>query len=854
MAADPTVSTPGKSSLAVGTGAVANGQQAVAVGNSAEARRHSVAVGQNSKAQGQASTALGAYSHALAYHTVAVGTQVTASKQGAIAVGRETVASANLSVAIGRQAKATDEHAVALGDNATTRAATQETDATVGPMTYGGFAGDKPIAVVSVGQADQERQLVNVGASNISATSTDAINGSQLYATNAILGNVATSTVNALGGGAVLNATTGEFEVAYNLTGTNPSTSEPTGTTYSSVGDALTALSTAVNQPITFKGDEGTTTQELGSTLNIVAGNATDTSTRNVKTNVTSAGQLEISFSDKPTFTDVTVEENLTVGPVTINATTGINAGNTTITNVANGTNGTDAVNLDQLNASTVANAWKITGNNDDANATTVGNQTVSFNNGTGTTAVVDGTNVTYNINTDGTTVKVGTDGNLTVVTGDLSTTDGKVALPTGDAGTSLVNQTTVMNAINQSGWKLAADGTAGTELINPSETVAFIAGTNLEVVRDGANITYKTAENVSFNNITTNNFTVNPDSTVNMGGNTVTNVAPGTNGTDAVNLDQLNKAKVAVLAGDNTVVTSAPNATTGGTDYTVHADKTVIEPATGSNITVTPTTTTNANGTETTTYSLDLDQATKDQIAKEESVSTGTPDLVSVTTNATKNATGGKAEGSTIQTIANDDTVTIKAGKNIKIAQDGSNVTVETKDEVDFTTVNSTTVNVGGDAGKTTLTTVPGGNYNSEGQKIDDTAVPALSVGGSQITNVANGAISPSSTDAINGSQLYAVQNNFNQQIGDVHNRIGDLDKNRKAGSASAMAAAGLPQAYREGQSGVVAALGQYEGETGIAVGFTSISDNGKWLFRGSYATNSQNENAGNLGIGYYW
>lgn len=179
---------------------------------------------------------------------------------------------------------------------------------------------------------------------------------------------------------------------------------------------------------------------------------------------------------------------------------------------------------------------------------------------------------------------------------------------------------------------------------------------------------------------------------------------------------------------------------------------------------------------------------------------------------------------------------------------------------------VNATTVNVGGavkDAPNTALTTVAGTVYESDGKTpatADNNVTTgagtgyALSVGGNQITHVANGAISPSSTDAINGSQLYAVQDNFDQRIGDVHNRIGDLDKNRKAGAASAMAAAGLPQAYREGQSGVVAALGQYEGETGLAVGFTSISDNGKWLFRGSYATNSQNENAGNLGIGYFW
>ncbi|USZ14589.1 hypothetical protein NKT77_01000 [Moraxella sp. FZLJ2107] len=88
----------------------------------------------------------------------------------------------------------------------------------------------------------------------------------------------------------------------------------------------------------------------------------------------------------------------------------------------------------------------------------------------------------------------------------------------------------------------------------------------------------------------------------------------------------------------------------------------------------------------------------------------------------------------------------------------------VKIEKSVTAPTVNANTVNVQGTAGNTALTTVAGGNYNSAGQKIDDTAVPALSVGGNQITNVANGAISPSSTDVINGSQLYALQDVFNQ------------------------------------------------------------------------------------------
>lgn len=73
-----------------------------------------------------------------------------------------------------------------------------------------------------MGKKGAERQLVNVALGEISSTSTDAINGSQLYATNAILGNVANSTVNALGGATLDLDKNGTFRVSYNLTSSNP--------------------------------------------------------------------------------------------------------------------------------------------------------------------------------------------------------------------------------------------------------------------------------------------------------------------------------------------------------------------------------------------------------------------------------------------------------------------------------------------------------------------------------------------------------------------------------------------------------------------------------------------------------
>lgn len=109
-------------------------------------------------------------------------------------------------MALGKAAKALHGSSVALGTAAETKQAVSVTEATVGKITYGGFAGTDATASVSVGkEGDHTRQIQNVGAGEISATSTDAINGSQLYATQDVINNVAGSVTNILGGNAALD-------------------------------------------------------------------------------------------------------------------------------------------------------------------------------------------------------------------------------------------------------------------------------------------------------------------------------------------------------------------------------------------------------------------------------------------------------------------------------------------------------------------------------------------------------------------------------------------------------------------------------------------------------------------------
>ena len=178
-------------SLAMGRNAFATGSTSMAMGYEASANGNfAVAMGRNVTATGT-STAIG--HHATASNGgLAIGSQendasndiTTASAKGAVAIGKNTTASSEDAVAIGTNAQSDKNGAVALGSGSTTAtSATNIPSATINGITYN-FAGatNNPNMQVSVGSASATRQIKNVAAGEVSATSTDAINGSQLYA------------------------------------------------------------------------------------------------------------------------------------------------------------------------------------------------------------------------------------------------------------------------------------------------------------------------------------------------------------------------------------------------------------------------------------------------------------------------------------------------------------------------------------------------------------------------------------------------------------------------------------------------------------------------------------------------
>ena len=200
----------GSSALAVGNEAKAKMSETIAIGHEAQADKtwgiaigtratasdvRSLALGHQAKSTGYKANAIGADATANGNHANAIGSSATATGDHAQAFGAgaqatgvrtnvfgsDAAATADYSIAIGNKANASTANSIALGANSTTRSATSVTNATVAGHTFGGFAGTSPVGSVSVGKAGQERQIHNVAAGKISADSTDAVNGSQLY-------------------------------------------------------------------------------------------------------------------------------------------------------------------------------------------------------------------------------------------------------------------------------------------------------------------------------------------------------------------------------------------------------------------------------------------------------------------------------------------------------------------------------------------------------------------------------------------------------------------------------------------------------------------------------------------------
>ena len=513
-----------------------------------------------------------------------VGNNSTASADGAMILGSSASVTGKNGVALGNNTKVANENAVAIGNGSETAAAVATPSAMINGTTHA-FAGTNPASTVSVGKAGAERTITNVAAGRISATSTDAINGSQLYAV--------TSEV--------------DKGVAY-------------------AGDVKDAAAAA-----------NKFTRKLGEQTNIIGG-VTDTSKLTdgnigVVSNGTDTLNIKLAKDvkvDSVTAGNTVINNNgLTVGGKTYVTNNGINANSQKITNVAAGTDGTDAVNLNQLNdVKNLAGKHTIVKVDGQENRTD-GNLLITKTDNNGQATYDLKLNDEITVGKDG---AAGKDGSIGV-----KGKDGSAVAINGKDGSIGLNGANGANGLTIKGGdgKPGVDGTNITRLVieekdgtkhdvatlddgmkyggdtgnviqkKLNEQVNVIGGItdanklttedNLGVVSDGSNNlkvrlakALKGLESVTTGNtvmdnsgVTINNGAAgNPVSLtkngLDNGGNTITNVAAGVNGTDAVNVNQLNTVAgeaakhTTVKAKDaNVTVTTGPNAS-GGTEYTI--------------------------------------------------------------------------------------------------------------------------------------------------------------------------------------------------------------------------------------------------------------------------------------------
>ncbi|MDO9878066.1 YadA-like family protein, partial [Glaesserella parasuis] len=286
-------------------------------------------------------------------------------------------------------------------------------------------------------------------------------------------------------------------------------------------------------------------------------------------------------------------------------------------------------------------------------------------------------------------------------------------------------------------------------------------------------------------------------DKTVNVNDAKITNVAAGTADTDAVNVSQLNTkaaaSKTEVKSTDKSVGVTASKGDKDQTIYDLSVVKSKLKAAEDKR-TVTAETKGNAF-------------VTGDEVAA----------AINTTTAAARTE--------------------VEAGKNVKVtSKTGANGQ------------NIHNVSVSGDLSD--ITSISNGDTKVSLGK-DKQGNPVVNMNGARITNVGDGS---AEGDIVNVRQLNKVVSSVNTGFNQLSRDIGRVDVNARAGIASAGAMANLPQISLPGKSAISVSNAQYRGQSAYAIGYSRISDNGKWLIRASVSSNTQRDTMIGGGVGFVW
>ena len=655
-------------------------------------------------------------------------------------------------IAIGTGAKANRDNSVALGGGSTTdKPGTKQTSYTLPTGVTAKWSGGESTLegdIVSFGAAGFERQLKNVAPGEVSATSTDAINGSQLAAIADQLSHKYVSIKSDVVPNKDNKGANADESIAI---GPNAST-DKAATSSVAIGDGASA---------TIADGVAIGSKSVASTAAGVAG-------YNVNTDRTDkyAGLSGATLTS-------------TLGGVAVGTT-----GQTRQINyVAAGTADTDAVNVAQLKSVNLA-----------------------FTGDTGS-GDVNLANSKLAVNGDNTYIETKANGKKITIAGkkqDITVTNGVATATPG-----MADAKNVADAINQavanssSSWKLSANGEATTATVEKGNTVDFSGDDNVTVARNDKNISVSLKKDLTgLNSASFNNAAGNPtvkidgDKGINAGDMKVTNVADGVADKDAVNVSQLKKtddkaeANKAALArkislDGNTGSTTEKSLSTGDVKFKIKGEDGITTVAAGDDVTV----------------KLDTDTKNKIDNAANKDLSNLTPageqqvkDLA---------AWNVVANSETAEKVKGGDTVKFIDGDNVEITQAGKNFTISTKKDVTFDNVTAnqaitapkvkatTGVETPQVTGLTNTDWVPGqtqpvsGRAATEDQlkAVDDQVADNKDKIGKNADNIADNkkAIDKNAADiATNKDNIAANKDNITKNAGDIATNKADIAKNK--------------------------------------------------------------------------
>ena len=757
------------------------------------------------------------------------------------------------------------------------------------PMTYVDTAGTPattPSNKVNLVGTGGPVTLGNVAAGAVNATSTDAVNGSQLFATNQ---NVANNAAN-IAKGINFGGTTGSKNYALgdtiNVKGDSNIISETVA------GGAQLKLADVLNvgqaAPVKIDGNKGEVSGLSNTTLggsdfaqgkraateeqlnaaqdqlvNVLGGNAANNGGNISMTDIGGTGENNIHDAIKA----VNATANL---PLTFGGDSGkdVERKPGTKLNIVGGQ--TDAAKLSDGNIGVVANG------SDKLEVKLAKDLAVDSVKAGDTT-----------VNTDG--VKVG-DVNLT-----------KAGLNNG--GNKITN---------------VAAGTDDTDAVNVAQLnkaaaaskTEVVQGDNIVVTQDvGANgqTIYKVAtdKNLKVDSVTAGDTVMNNDGVkvgddvalnkdglkagdvnltkagLNNGGNKITNVAAGTDDTDAVNVSQLKQAatasKTEVVQGKNIVVTEKTG-DKGQTVYEVATDKDLdVDSVKAGDTTVnndgvkvgddvalnkdglkagkvnlTKDGLDNAGNKVTNVADGDINANSKDAVNGSQLYATN-QNVANNAATITKGINFGGTTGSNNYALG--DTINVKGDSNIISETVAGGAQLKLADEISVKTVNADTFKAGDTvmnndgltAGNTVVNndgvTIAAPTENNPNNQVKLSPV-GLNNGGQRITNVAPG---KDGTDAANVNQLIGLGT-------ELQNNINQVGKKAYAGVAGAIAQGSIPQVTHPGETGIGVGSGYYGGQSAMAIGVSAMSDGGNWIVKGNFSANTD----GHVGVGagalYKW